>query len=515
MDNYEENQYGDQSQAGGSDERYVTGYDTQTGAPIYSDGTRGNVYRFANTEAVRPKKKKVKKAKKGWTMPKVAIAAVMFGVIASGCFFGVNAGLNAITGKSHEKPPIESAQSGPNSDSDTIEQTKPGLTTESGQSKAISDVSDVVEEVMPSIVSITEKYTAASYFGQQYSAEAAGSGFIVKQDDDQLLIATNNHVVAKGEEITVTFNDGESAPAIVKGTSTSNDLAVITVDMKDLKDSTKKAIKVATLGSSDDAKVGEMVIAIGNAAGVGQSVTVGYLSAKEREFTASDEDGNTVTMKMLQTDAAINPGNSGGVLIDTSGRVIGINSSKMLSTQDGTTIEGMGYAIPISSAVSVINDLMDREVLKDEEKGYLGISGQEVTETEEETYGIPQGVYVKFVSDTGAAAKAGIRQGDVITAIDGTSVSKVKDIQEIVNSKRVGTTIEVTVQRSNGSKYEEQKIKVTLQSKDTLDGLPQDNTDDQNSDQEQPQQDQGNNDSDGWGDDDFDGSQIIPWGFGW
>ncbi len=238
----------------------------------------------------------------------------------------------------------------------------------------MNDVSGIVERVMPSIVAITEKSTQTSYFGQTYSSQGAGSGFIVKQDNDQLLIVTNNHVVADADKISITFNDNEVADATVKGTSASNDLAVLTVPLNKLKDSTKKSIRVASLGSSDNAKVGQMVIAIGNALGYGQSVTVGYLSAKDREVSASDSGGQSTTQILLQTDAAINPGNSGGALIDTNGNVIGINSSKYF-TYNSTNVEGMGYAIPMSSAVSIINDLMDREVLKEEEKGYLGITG--------------------------------------------------------------------------------------------------------------------------------------------
>ncbi len=513
--------------------REIAGYDTQTGEPIYRDEsepqTSGvnfttvtpepeqepepqqepqynanpepqpmpaeNIYRFQNSEAVRPKKKT---EKKGWTMPKIALGAAMFGVIAAGCFFGVNAGLKYLTG-------------GPDRPSAPVEQigqtrveanTDNSGTVSSGQP---GDVSKIAEAVMPSVVGVTEKQTVQNYFGQQYQAEGAGSGFIVKQDDDELLVVTNGHVVEKADEINVVFCDNEIVKAKVKGVSSSNDIAVLTVDMKDIKDSTKEQIKAATLRSSDDVKVGEMAIAIGNSNGDGQSLTVGYVSAKDRTFVVggTNVNGEPNTLPMIQTDAAINPGNSGGPLIDSKGRVIGITTSKQFSGSDGRDIVGMNYAIPMSDAVSIINDLMNREVLKDDEKGYLGISGQAIDSTAAKQYHMPEGVYVTAISDTGAAYKAGILQGDIITKIDGKEVKQVSAIQEIVNSKRVGTTIEVTLQRNNGKEYEEKTVKVTLSTKDTLDGLSDGDVGQQD---EQQNQDGGQPGGDGY--------QVIPWGFG-
>ena len=377
-----------------NDERHIVSYDTQTGEAIYSDGTRGerrdqqsssyrfgpetmkyqqdshfertresspepdnsgNVYQFQNTENVRPKKKK---EKKGWTMPKIALGAAMFGVIAAGCFFGVNAGLNALTGGAGEKTEttaeeIQPAKIEANTDDSKITSSGP------------ADVSTVVEQVMPAVVGISEKATTQNIFGQQYEAEGAGSGFIVKQDGDELLVVTNAHVVEQAHEINVVFCDNEKAPATVKGTSTANDIALLTVDVSKLKDSTKKAIRTVTLRSTDDVKVGEMAIAIGNANGSGQSVTVGYVSALDRTFIigTTNSKGEQNTRPMLQTDAAINPGNSGGPLIDIKGRVIGITTSKEFSASDGRDVVGMNYAIPMSDVVSIINDLMNREVL--------------------------------------------------------------------------------------------------------------------------------------------------------
>lgn len=465
-----------------------TGGQSQTAGGPEPMPSEDNLYRFQNTAPQRTKKVKEKKSS---SMPKVLLSAVVFGVVAAACFFLVTTMLGRITGSQESIGEVNPSQG------------NLPIATVSGSAASTADVSGIVERVMPSIVAITEKTTQTSYFGRQYSSEGAGSGFIVKQDADQLLIATNNHVVADADKISVQFNDGETADAIVKGTSESNDLAVITVKLSDLKDSTKKSIKVASLGNSDEAKVGQMVIAIGNALGYGQSVTVGYVSAKNREVSTSDgTTGKSTTQVLMQTDAAINPGNSGGALIDTRGNVIGINSSKYFS-YGSTSVEGMGYAIPMSDAVSVINDLMDREVLKDNEKGYLGITGRSISESVSESYGIPVGVYVAAVSDTGAAYKAGIKQGDVITKINNQTVKTINEVQEIVNNTKVGTSIRVVIKRSDNGTYKEKEIHVTLKSKDTLDGLEDDSTD---------SQDQQNNGGNGYDNESQNDSQVVPWG---
>jgi len=462
-----------------------------------------NLYRFQNIDAQKPQKEK--KEKKDSSIPKLLANAAIFGVVAAVCFFSVNALLGLITGGNKGK------------DGSSAGEIQP-ITAVTGGAIAggYGDVSGIVERVMPSIVAITEKTTQTSLFGQTYSAEGAGSGFIVKQDGDQLLIVTNNHVVADADEISVQFNDGESVAAKVKGTSASNDLAVLTVEMKDLKDSTKEHIKVASLGSSDNAKVGQMVIAIGNALGYGQSVTVGYVSAKNREVSTSDNNsGQSTTMILLQTDAAINPGNSGGALIDTNGNVIGINSSKYMS-YGNSTVEGMGYAIPMSDAISIINDLMDREVLKDSEKGYLGITGRDIDSAVSESYGMPEGVYVVAVSDTGAAYKAGIKQGDIIVKLNDIKVKSISEVQEIVNNTKAGTEITVTVKRSDDGEYKEKELKVILKGKDTLDGLPEDSATDENNSRDNYSQDDY---SHGYGYDNqnpytnpYGGEEVVPWG---
>lgn len=459
--------------------------------------SQDNIYRFQNETAV----KKVKE-KKGLTVPRIILFAAIFGIVAAGCFSIVTWGINSIFGKNND-----TVQNGTNIQPKRVEVlSDTSAVSGSGAIVAGVDVSRVVDNVMPCIVSITEKTLQTSYWGESYPTEGAGSGFIVKIEDEQLLIVTNNHVVADADEIVVQFNDGEKVNATIKGTSESNDLAVITVDMKKVKDSTKAVIREASLGSSDEAKVGQMVIAIGNALGYGQSVTVGYVSAKDRQVTSEGTDGGEgTTQTLLQTDAAINPGNSGGALIDTTGKVVGINSSKYFAYGD-TTVEGMGYAIPISDAIPIINDLMNREVLKDEEKGYLGITGRNLEETEKETYGFPDGVYVEEVAEDGAADKAGIKKGDFIVSINGTEVGTIAEVQEIVNNTKAGTTIELGIKRAHDGDYKEMTVKVTLADKKVLDALEEDSEQQSNSAYEDYYD---NYNGYQGGSNDY---QVVPWG---
>ena len=321
-------------------------------------------------------------------------------------------------------------------DTAVVDESASEATTESTQSAQLatnvtyveSDVSNVVEKVMPAMVSIVNNFTeTANVFGQQYTQEeaASGSGIIVGKTDDELLIVSNNHVVESADTLTVTFIDGSEAQAQVKGLDSDMDLAVIAVSLNDLSDDTKNAITVATLGSSDDLKLGEPVIAIGNALGYGQSVTNGIVSALNREITL--ENGSTGTF--IQTNAAINPGNSGGALLNMNGEVIGINSNKI----GGTAVEGMGYAIPITSASPIIADLMERQTrtkVAEDEVGYIGISLQEVTSQISKMYNMPEGIYVVSVEEGSAAANAGIMKGDIITKFDGSSISSYSDLQK-------------------------------------------------------------------------------------
>lgn len=326
-----------------------------------------------------------------------------------------------------------------------------------------SDVSDVVEKVMPAMVSIVNNFTeTANVFGQQYTQEeaASGSGIIVGKTDDELLIVSNNHVVESADTLTVTFIDGSEAQAQVKGLDSDMDLAVIAVSLNDLSDDTKNAITVATLGSSDDLKLGEPVIAIGNALGYGQSVTNGIVSALNREITL--ENGATGTF--IQTNAAINPGNSGGALLNMNGEVIGINSNKI----GGTTVEGMGYAIPITSASPIIADLMERQTrtkVAEDEVGYIGISLQEVTSQISQMYNMPEGIYVVSVEEGSAAANAGIMKGDIITKFDGSSISSYSDLQKTLQYYAAGDSATITVQRPQNGEYVSIELNLTLGSR--------------------------------------------------
>ena len=315
---------------------------------------------------------------------------------------------------------------------------------------------------MPSIVSITNKGVeeVQSMFGtRQYEATSAGSGIIIGQNDTELLIATNNHVVANANEISVCFGDDENkvVEAKVKGTDAENDLGIIAVQLSDLSDEIKSSISIAKIGNSSDVKVGDQVVAIGNALGYGQSVTTGIVSAQDREVTI---DG--MTAKLIQTDAAINPGNSGGALLNMKGELIGINSSKFAST----VVEGMGYAIPINTAEPILENLMNREtrdIVGTEEQGYLGISCQNVSQDISEMYNIPQGVYVLEIQDNGAAANAGIKKGDIITQFDGMSVTDYDDLKSTLQYYKAGETVDVVIQRAKeDGGYEEQTVSVTL-----------------------------------------------------
>ncbi len=333
-----------------------------------------------------------------------------------------------------------------------------------------SDVSDVVEKVMPAMVSIVNNFTeTANVFGQQYTQEeaASGSGIIVGKTDDELLIVSNNHVVESADTLTVTFIDGSEAQAQVKGLDSDMDLAVIAVSLNDLSDDTKNAITVATLGSSDDLKLGEPVIAIGNALGYGQSVTNGIVSALNREITLENgstglENGSTGTF--IQTNAAINPGNSGGALLNMNGEVIGINSNKI----GGTAVEGMGYAIPITSASPIIADLMERQTrtkVAEDEVGYIGISRQEVTSQISQMYNMPEGIYVVSVEEGSAAANAGIMKGDIITKFDGSSISSYSDLQKMLQYYAAGDSVTITVQRPQNGEYVSIELNLTLGSR--------------------------------------------------
>lgn len=327
----------------------------------------------------------------------------------------------------------------------------------------IADVTAVVKEAMPSLVSITNEYTAYDYwYDETYDEKANGSGIIVAQSDEELLIVTNYHVVQDNNNLYVQFTDDKEAVAYVKGCSPENDLAVITVFLEDVSDETLKNIAIAALGDSDSLQVGEPAIAIGDSLGYGQSVTTGVISALNREVFANDQDVRKGYL--IQTDAAINPGNSGGALLNVKGEVIGINSSKIADY----VIEGMGYAIPISTAKPIIDDLMQKETKKKvalEERAFFGIAGADVTEDANARYDMPQGVYVSNVLEDTAAEKAGILKGDIITYIDGEQLTKMEQLQSMLEYYAAGTEVEVVIMRQTDGEYQQQTVQVTLGSK--------------------------------------------------
>ena len=389
-------------------------------------------------------------------------AALFFGVIAAGTFIGVN---NLYYHLNPEQSPIY-FQFGTNSkDSGAgLKLVNAGYgkqiqatTTTDGNISQPTNVKTVIKDAMPSIVTITSTFTQDyNWFGQKGSEEydGGGSGIIIGKSDTDLLIATNNHVIEGAKNILIQFIDDTEVHATIKGTDPSMDLAVVAVPLSEISKVTLQEIEIANIGNSDDVEVGEMVVAIGNALGYGQSTTVGYISAKDREVSVEDK-----MMILLQTDASINPGNSGGALINMDGEVVGINTLKYVAEK----VEGMGFAIPISAAMPILQDLMNREVIADDEKGYLGVYIDNVTEEVSAFFNWPVGVLVTSPIEGGAAEKAGIVNGDIIVGVNGTKISNTVQLQEKVNSYRHGTSIQVTVMRSVNGEYVEKEFTVTLE----------------------------------------------------
>jgi len=401
-----------------------------------------------------------KKSGKGKKTGKIAkklaalvASAAVFGLVAGGVFQATQ-----YKGTSSNTTTQTQTSTSIGATASTLGNSNSGSTVStSAGSISVTDVSSVVENVMPAIVAINCSATQTTYdfFGRQYDREVSGSGsgIIISATEDELLIVTNNHVVDGATAIEIVFDDDSKAVATVKGTEPSSDLAVVAVRMSDLTAETKNNIKVATLGDSDDVKIGEMSIAIGNALGYGQSVTVGYISALNRKVTVDN-----VTLNLLQTDAAINPGNSGGALINANGEIIGINSVKYTDTN----VEGIGYAIPISTAIPIINDLMNREALDESEMAYLGITSKVLDTSFADTFGIPEGVYVYEVQSGTPAEKAGLHQGDIITGIAGRTVTQFDELKNYLDYTKAGTTVEITYKTLENGTYVEKTTEVTL-----------------------------------------------------
>ena len=377
---------------------------------------------------------------------KVAVYAAVFGLVGGVTFEGVNYTANRLTGNTA----VESTAAPDN-------KVKTTTTSTSSSDSSSDGVSSVAANVLPSIVAIdvTVQEESQDVFGRSYSQEASGSGsgIIVAQDNDKLYIATNNHVVQNATSVSVKFNDDSVYKASVKGTDSDSDLAVVEISMKDLSSDTKNNIKVASLGDSTKVKIGQQAVAIGNALGYGTSVTVGYISAVDREVASED-----VNMKLLQTDAAINPGNSGGALVDDEGKVIGINSAKY----SDTSVEGMGFAIPISTAVPIINDIIDAQQVSEDQQAYLGIRGTDVSEEISQYYNMPSGIYIGKVTKDSPAGKAGIKTGDIIVKFNGNETTTMDGLQDRLGRCKAGDTVEVVVKRADNGEYKEVTLKVKL-----------------------------------------------------
>lgn len=468
-----------------------------------SSGTQGTNYyqtsstNFQQSQMNHQQTKPVKQKKQSGGFGKKVLAGLccglVFGVFAGIGFQAVDAAhdgftraksaFSAIVGNSSQDSALaEASGSGdaaedvllPDSSSDaaeassgSIKQTLDNLTPQTQTEAVVTDVTQVVKAVMPSVVSVSNTYVQhGTFFGQEYSSEAvsSGSGIIVGENDSELLIVTNYHVVESADTLSVQFVDEEQVQAQIKGTDADKDLAVLAVQLSDIKEDTLNQISIASLGSSDDLTVGEPVIAIGNALGYGQSVTTGVVSALNRPIAVTSQEGQTGDSQIntfIQTDAAINPGNSGGALLNTKGEVIGINSNKI----GGSTVEGMGYAIPISDAKPIIEELMQKETrLKVDEanKGVLGITGVNVEAQYSEVYGIPMGAYVSSVTDNSGAAAAGLVRGDIITAINGETVETMEELKEEMNYYQAGDVVTLTIMQGSPTGYQSKDVQVTL-----------------------------------------------------
>ena len=441
---YQRNPY--QNQNGQNRNPYAGPYPYQGQNYYYGQAPQDN--RSNNGGHRQPKKKSYVK-----TTALVTAAALLFGVVSGGTMFGVNRAAELLFPQPEETAPVSLS---------TTQTVAPAQSTSAADSNGviIEDVSPIVEAAMPSVVAITNTilYQNNTWFGatQTYEVPSSGSGIIVGQNDTELLIVTNNHVIEDSTSLQVTFIDESTVDAAVKGTDSESDLAVIAVPLDSISADTKSQIKAATMGDSDSLKMGQGVIAIGNALGLGQSVTVGHVSALNREINV---DGLTKTV--IQTDAAINPGNSGGALLNAQGELIGINEAKYASTD----VEGVGYAIPISLVKDTIENLMNKTTkveLPEEEQGYLGIQIQNINSATSQMYGMPEGVYVYKITENSAAANSDLREKDIITKFDGETVHSYADQTELLTYYKAGSTVTLTVQRLENGEYTEKEVEITL-----------------------------------------------------
>lgn len=430
--------------------------------------TTENTSTYDNTY-VRQSAESKKTHKKGSAFKRIvgiSAAALLFGTIAGGTMFGVN---NLATNlmKTEEESTALSKKA-PEVSSVELKEASKAVTTANNSSPTVADVSPIAESAMPSVVAIkgTTSVEAYSWFGegQTYDTPSSGSGIIIGKNDTELLVVTNNHVVEDTKDLSVVFIDNEEVKASVKGRDSDNDIAIMAVKLEDIKPETLEKIAVAHMGDSDELKVGQGVVAIGNALGYGQSVTVGYVSAIDREVTTKDSS----IKNLLQTDAAINPGNSGGALLNMNGEVIGINTAKYASTE----VEGMGYAIPISKVKDIIAELSSKETRSDKvdeaKQGYLGIQGKNIGEDVAKAYDMPRGIYVYKIVENSSAANSDLREKDIITKVDSQPVKNMEELKELLSYYQSGEKVKLTVQRLKDSEYEEKEIEITLSDRSAL-----------------------------------------------
>lgn len=455
-----------------------------------------NAEERTETDVRETKARSGKKKGIGKRILAITLSAALFGTVTAAAFQGVTYAAKKLQGQEDTTAAkLQIADAGPDADARSDADTQPDADVRAGAADGTADgtadaaadtaahtrldtasvqegntnnsqsldVSGVAAAVMPAMVSITNvsvqevrDYLSMFGMGQSYTREvqSSGSGILIGQNDTELLVVTNNHVVEGAETLSVCFVDNSVADASIKGTDEDNDLAVIAVKLEDIPAETMEQIKLAQIGNSEDLVVGQQVVAIGNALGYGQSVTTGIISALNRQIDTTDA-------ALIQTDAAINPGNSGGALLNMDGEVIGINSAKFASTQ----VEGMGYAISITAVAPIIENLMNRvtrEKVPEKQASWLGITGRNVTEDVEEAYGIPVGVYVVEVEDNTCAQQAGLQEGSVITSFDGQTVKSIEELKELLTYYAAGETVELTVMEPDGGSYTEKTLTVTL-----------------------------------------------------
>lgn len=438
-------------------QRMNQGYQNQAGNPMNNMGTGKPSDNNIKQKKAKDKKPKNRKSGFGKKAACVVAAAVVFGLVAGVVFQGVRYGSDKLLGKDSQITTEQSAEGSTENNAPQLKQASSDTTS------TVYDVATVAQKVMPSIVSITGTYvTTYDYWFNSYQQEStgAGSGIIIGKDDQYLYLATNYHVVQNAKSLSVTFVDGKSADATVKGYVENNDIAVVTVKLSDISDDTLNEIKEIQVGSSDDLAVGDPCVAIGNALGYGQSVTVGYISALNREISASDE-----TVKVLQTDAAINPGNSGGALVNMQGELIGINTAKY----SDTSVEGMGYALPISDVQDIINDLIAGKNVSNDGttsgQAYLGISAQTITSQYAQLLNMPEGVYISSVEQGSAAEECGLQSGDIICSLDGEDIADMETFHDKIVACNPGDKVTIVYYRNNNGNYEKQTATATLKEK--------------------------------------------------